>query len=584
MSAVSNCLFVRNGQFDGEEGSNAAQLAQIFAAYKASGRTKLVLYFHGGLVDKTSAMQAAALLTPAYEAANAFPVFIIWETGWAEVIDQNLPKIFGEGIFQRLVARVSQFVKGKLSKASEAGATKDAGDLPLDKLQDIENELKASAVDGSLFSELDFAALQPSDELTDTEAAQIRAQIEKDLRLQQHVEEISNGRDEDPSTGTATRAATGTESTTTTLMDSEIVDEIAPSQEGKKGLISMVMLGKHVVAITASVIKRLSHKRDHGVYLTVVEEIMRELYVRAAGKFFWDHMKQSVEGAFDAGDATVGRALIKELQAADLVADLVEAWRQCRLDLAVVDESNERLKHVRQRFRELQLSGIATPDLIQTLRKEFPNPMHGIHSGHLLLKTPDYDVALLRDVTEILRLQVGDHPDVMALLAADPNAAVTFRTPPMMRSSWQLIVRSTAARHDLVPPDSYAAAIGNRLWGSGAWLVWRQPEAALPVEDAQLPDAPVGLLLVYVQMQLHSRTADQFLGELAQSKRFTTMELTVLSYVARLMSQLDAARAFTASADQQVWYGSVLHTFASWPPKRSRRRSRRRRGRRSTRP
>jgi len=313
MSGVSNCLYVRNGQFDGQEGSNAAQLAQIFAAYKASGRTKLVLYFHGGLVDRTSAMQAAALLTPAYEAANAFPVFIIWETGWAEVIDQNLPKIFGEGIFQRLVARVSQFVKGKLSKANETGATKDAGDLPLDKLQDIEKELKSSGVDGALFSELDLAALQPSDELTDTEAAQIRAQIEKDLRLQQHVEEISNGRDEDPSTGTATRAATGTESTTT-LMDPEIVDEIAPSQEGKRGLISMVMLGKHVVAITASVIKRLSHKRDHGVYLTVVEEIMRELYVRAAGKFFWDHMKQSVESAFDAGDATVGRALIKELQ------------------------------------------------------------------------------------------------------------------------------------------------------------------------------------------------------------------------------------------------------------------------------
>ena len=168
-SGVSNYLFVRNGQFDQREGSTAAQLSQILDAYKASRRTKLVLYFHGGLVDNGSALQAAAFLTPAYEATNAFPVFIIWETGWAEVIDQNLPKIFGEGIFQRLVARVSQFVKGKLAKAGETGATRDAGDLPLDKLQEIENELKAGAADGSLFSH--FTALQPSDELTDTEAA-----------------------------------------------------------------------------------------------------------------------------------------------------------------------------------------------------------------------------------------------------------------------------------------------------------------------------------------------------------------------------------------------------------------------------
>jgi hypothetical protein len=310
LPSVSHCLFVRNGQFDEDEGSNAAQLEQIFQTYRATGRTRLVVYFHGGLVDTASAVKDAAELAPAYEASSAFPIFVIWQTGWAEVVDQNLPSIFGERIFQRLVARVSQFVKGKLAKAA-SGASKGLDDLPLDKLYDIENELKMLSAGGVPFSHLDRKALASADTLTDVEAAQVRWQIEHDVRLQTHVQEIANARRAD--TGTSARAGSTTASAAS-LIDTEVLDEIAPPLEGTRGLVSMAMLGKHVVVITGSVIKRLATERDHGVYLTVVEEILRELYVRAAGKFLWDHMKEAVDRAFDAGDSMMGRALVRHLR------------------------------------------------------------------------------------------------------------------------------------------------------------------------------------------------------------------------------------------------------------------------------
>ena len=310
---LPHCLFVREGQFDAEAGSSASQLEQLFAAYEASGRKTLVLYFHGGLVDTDSALAAAAALTPAFEASNAFPVFVIWETGWAEVIDQNLPSIFGEKIFQRLVARVTQFVKGKLDKAAATGRSRGPGDLPLDMLQNIETELKKLEAGVAPFADVDLATFPQTDELTEDEAAQVRQLILKDLKLENAVEEIANAVKEDSAATMKSASAAGS---ATTLMDPELVEEIVPTQkDGARGVISMAMLAKHVVVITASSIRRLATRRDHGVYPTIVEEILRELYVRAAGKFLWDHMKKAVDEAFGAGASRVGRTLLEHLTA-----------------------------------------------------------------------------------------------------------------------------------------------------------------------------------------------------------------------------------------------------------------------------
>jgi len=226
----------------------------------------------------------------------------------------------------------------------------------------------------------------------------------------------------------------------------------------------------------------------------------------------------------------------------------------------------ERLHVVRERFRQLQQSGLKSSELASAFRREFPNPIHGIYSAHLLRQSPQYDATLLDDVVEILRLQVGDHPDVMSLKLTAPDSSVQFRIPPMLRSSWQLIVRGTTTRHDVVPTDSYAAAIGNRLWGHGAWLVWRKPDREMLAASAVAQEAPWALLLVYVQQQLETKTPDEFLASLLPTQRFTGMELTVLNYMARFLGQLKAARTFTANADARAWYGPLVQAVRKIAP------------------
>jgi hypothetical protein len=123
---------------------------------------------------------------------------------------------------------------------------------------------------------------------------------------------------------------------------------------------------------------------------------------------------------------------------------------------------------------------------------QFTDPMFAIFAAHLLILSPRPDTHLLREVADHLKQLVGDHPDVMSLyLWLDPKADVPpFSSPPMLRSSWNIVVNRSAEREDIVPPGSYASRIPTRLWGSGAWLSWRVPErlswSATPASQIEL--------------------------------------------------------------------------------------------------
>jgi hypothetical protein len=54
-------------------------------------------------------MEVAKSLLDEYKGAGAYPVFFVWESGLLDVIEQQLDKIAGEKIFQRLVDKLTQF-------------------------------------------------------------------------------------------------------------------------------------------------------------------------------------------------------------------------------------------------------------------------------------------------------------------------------------------------------------------------------------------------------------------------------------------------------------------------------------------
>lgn len=134
----------------------------------------------------------------------------------------------------------------------------------------------------------------------------------------------------------------------------------------------------------------------------------------------------------------------------------------------------------------------AAPDrtmMSAPLGGKFENPMLGIYAGHLLALQEKPQLDLLREVVDNLFRLIGNHPDVTSLMIplADTRARdLVYSEPPMLRSSWSLILSACTPEHDLRPPRSYAARIGGSLWGSGAWLAWRMPvevEASAPSED-----------------------------------------------------------------------------------------------------
>ncbi len=138
----------------------------------------------------------------------------------------------------------------------------------------------------------------------------------------------------------------------------------------------------------------------------------------------------------------------------------------------------------------LRRSVVRADDLQQMFFIKFDSPMLGIYGAHLLLTCAARpNVALLRQVVRNLRRLIGPHPDVEAIaLGFDMPVehAHVFRWPPMLATSWELIVRASAVHPELVPTHCPAAWAAPRLWTSGGpWLMWS------PVDDTRVakPDS-----------------------------------------------------------------------------------------------
>ena len=67
-------------------------------------------------------------------------------------------------------------------------------------------------------------------------------------------------------------------------------------------------------AIVLAVVKRYTQGRAHGLYVTVVEEVLRSLYLDKVGTIIWNQMKKDTADAFLPGENHGGTALLTELK------------------------------------------------------------------------------------------------------------------------------------------------------------------------------------------------------------------------------------------------------------------------------
>jgi len=305
--APDNYLVLAAGKFDLTNGAGAPGLDREFTSLAAAPLPGVTIYFHGGLVDLANGERQAAALNALFLASRSSPAFLVWETGIKEVLENSLPSIFSEDIFQRILRRVTQFVKGKLDKSMLPAGVKAVTPLTLTREDEIQNAINTAQMTGVMFTATPIDQLPSDETLTPIERAQIQQEIEGDIQLQIQAQQIANTRQVPTAT---TAKGVGVRGATVTLMDPSVLDDVAPAKPGEKGLLSMVTLAAHIVKVVASIIERFVKHRDHGAYLTIIEEILREFYVGNAGKFIWDGIKKEVDEAFGAGNDCGGTALV----------------------------------------------------------------------------------------------------------------------------------------------------------------------------------------------------------------------------------------------------------------------------------
>lgn len=123
------------GKFDQ---TTADDLKRAFAQFTASGKNHLCVFFHGGLVPRQSGLQTAHDLIGGYSDAGTYPFFFIWNSGiWSELQEIIEPPQRDPGFVEsanRGVAQVAQEMATvlDLSPALKAVARARARGAPLD--------------------------------------------------------------------------------------------------------------------------------------------------------------------------------------------------------------------------------------------------------------------------------------------------------------------------------------------------------------------------------------------------------------------------------------------------------------------
>jgi hypothetical protein len=286
---------------------------QVVAAVADSQHT--VIHLHGGLVREPTAREMVKRLDPYYCNAGLLPVFFVWETGFLETIRNNLQRIAGEEIFKSLVCRLLRHVAGKVL-LDEPGSRSVTNECMLPTPIDVQIELQKITAGNEPYGDIatgDVADLTPEEEV------RLQRELERDPYFEIAVAGVLAGLQVEPPVGAKSPSVNVLP--VETLMSKHITKELRDEAQkpGGKGLLETAVLIKRAVTVLLRVIKRFNAKRDHGIYTTIVEEVLRELYLDSIGSLIWGSMKNDARDNFSApgdGKMSGGYLLMTELASA----------------------------------------------------------------------------------------------------------------------------------------------------------------------------------------------------------------------------------------------------------------------------
>jgi hypothetical protein len=308
----------RNGCIGDGTDTTSADVDAIVQQIKVDSRGHLVLHFHGGLVNKAAGFGKTARLAPAYR-EHAYPVFYVWESGFIEAIRNNLRELWDEPVFKQLVRKLLEYALQRLGGINGARSIA-AGNV---------DPRKVRATVDAFWTHPDrehvpYRGFDPvADEAASRSAAhtvdldEIQADLETDADFAAAFATLP---DLPPHTRSAF-AATGAVERRSPF--SEAVADRVAEQAGARGLISWFKVALLVKRILVNLLSRYGSQRDHGLYATVVEEIVREVRLGGSGlnewgkALQWNRMKQDALDAFGPDpDLHAGTTLLHRLNLA----------------------------------------------------------------------------------------------------------------------------------------------------------------------------------------------------------------------------------------------------------------------------
>ena len=287
--------FRRSGQIS----TSPADVDRLLGAGLA-GRQRLVLHFHGGLVDESSGRKIAEAMAAVY-GDSAASIGLVWETGILEVFRDNLNKLHDRRAFRKALSWIIAKAAPALGAAEGArGAT--GGSLDPKAIERmLESEEGVALLD---------AALSADDVAGGAETMARGGAGEEGLLVETIAFELELGLGSDPEL--VTLVETGAEGAGPIRKKLELDD----SQRGASLAALALLLAKVVIAV----IGRYRKGTHHDLLPTCVEELLRAAFLGEIGVSAWSDMKRKAlemwtdDGADPGEEGHVGGYMLRRLR------------------------------------------------------------------------------------------------------------------------------------------------------------------------------------------------------------------------------------------------------------------------------
>jgi hypothetical protein len=287
----------------GRVSTSPADVDAIVAHLRTRTPAKLAIHFHGGLNNESAGIEIANKMGQLFKEAGCHPVSFVWETGVFETLRANLGRIHDTKLFKKLLTYALRWGAAKLGL--DIGGRGPGAPIPA-------AEVAARIEAGETFGELDaITGARGGEVLSDAALESLEDELTTELETDFESDpEMPTVLDEAPAEGL----------------------RLETSFERARG-VSLAAAARFIAGIVVGVVRRHMLNRDHGLYTTVVEEILRRVYLAELGEFLWSGMKGKAEAMWDSNAGLVGDDLHGGRYFLEALAALQQSRRELTIDL-----------------------------------------------------------------------------------------------------------------------------------------------------------------------------------------------------------------------------------------------------------